>query len=194
MLESIKKNWATILLALISSTFLADLAGFIQVTKTLNQVEVSSIIKEIKESRDFYKSAYVSCNNDIIKTKSDVAILKSNIQILGAIDTDIPLPIWLKDLEGRFLFVNYEYEKLFLHNLGITKEQAIGKTDYELLEKSVARNRRHSDQLAYASESPIVVEQEYSVAGKPGVWRVVKYKRKLGNSVIGIGGYATKLR
>lgn len=49
--------------------------------------------------------------------------------------------IHLKDLEGRYILINRQFENLFLLN----KEQVLGKTDYDIFPKEVADTYRAND-------------------------------------------------
>ena len=48
---------------------------------------------------------------------------------------------YLKDLEGRHILVNREYERIS----GKTRDEILGKTDYDLVDRATAEAFRASD-------------------------------------------------
>ncbi|MBK5284821.1 MAG: CHASE3 domain-containing protein [Bacteroidia bacterium] len=67
--------------------------------------------------------------------------LKENKELLQRIIDNTTSVIFIKDLEGRYLLINEQYERLF----GITQEKIKGKTDYDLFPKDVADELRLAD-------------------------------------------------
>jgi PAS domain S-box-containing protein len=63
--------------------------------------------------------------------------------------------IYLKDMEGHYLFVNRQFENAF----GLQRKQAIGKRDEEILPKSVADVLWENDQCALTKHSPEELEE-----------------------------------
>ncbi|RQW78658.1 MAG: PAS domain S-box protein, partial [Methanothrix sp.] len=77
--------------------------------------------------------------------------------------------IFIKDLHGKYIQANPAMEKLF----GLTSEQIVGKTDYELFEKDAGAHIKDADHRVYAGE---VMEEEHtkSVNGVPHIFHVIK--------------------
>jgi len=67
--------------------------------------------------------------------------LKENKELLQRIIDNTTSVIFIKDLEGRYLLINEQYQRLF----SITQEQIKGKTDYDLFPKEVANKIRLAD-------------------------------------------------
>ncbi|HAJ62903.1 MAG TPA: hypothetical protein DCP31_29785, partial [Cyanobacteria bacterium UBA8543] len=63
--------------------------------------------------------------------------------------------IFIKDTEGRFLFINPQFEKLF----NITNEQFKGKTDYDLFDPEIADAVRENDRQVLTSLAPLEAEE-----------------------------------
>jgi len=72
------------------------------------------------------------------KLLEDLAKSKRDMQ---AIMDNSPAVIYIKDINGKYLFINRRYEILF----NTTREQTIGKTDYELFDKNVADVLKRND-------------------------------------------------
>lgn len=63
--------------------------------------------------------------------------------------------IFAKDLEGRYLFINARYEKLF----HVSKSDIIGKTDYAIFPADAASAFREADKNALQADRPIETEE-----------------------------------
>ncbi|MDD3814196.1 MAG: transporter substrate-binding domain-containing protein [Desulfocapsaceae bacterium] len=68
----------------------------------------------------------------------------------------IPDLVWLKDIQGRYLFCNSRFERLY----GAQEKDIIGKTDYDFVDKKLADFFRLHDQAAMAAGRPSVNEEE----------------------------------
>ncbi len=63
--------------------------------------------------------------------------------------------IYVKDLQGRYLLVNREYESLF----DIDREEVKGQTDYDIFPKEIADAFRKNDQMVLAAGRPLQSEE-----------------------------------
>ena len=63
--------------------------------------------------------------------------------------------IYLKDAEGRYLFVNRQFEKVF----GLRRERVMGKLDEEVLPPAAAKTLRGDDLLVVEARAPRELEE-----------------------------------
>ena len=92
---------------------------------------------------------------DITEIKqAQVALTESEARLQAILDNS-PVSIYLKDLQGRYLLINPECERLS----GFSREQLIGKTDYEILPRVVADEFRANDQQVLDTLTPLVQEE-----------------------------------
>lgn len=101
----------------------------------------------------------VGITEDITEQKEAELALQESEARLRAILDGIPFPIFLKDLEGRYLQVNTAY-------LGCNQEEILGKTDAELFPPEDALKFREQDQRAIQSPDPISCESVVSRNGR----------------------------
>ena len=92
---------------------------------------------------------------DITEIKQAQAALKESEARFQAILDKSPVSIYLKDLQGRYLLINPEAER----RSGFSREQVIGKTDYEFLPTTVADELRANDQEVLDTLTPLVREE-----------------------------------
>ena len=77
----------------------------------------------------------------------------------------LPLNVYLKSAEGRIEFLNAGA----LSFLGVTREEAIGKTDFDLFPHAIAEGLRKWDSEALAADRVIEAEEEVVVGGETRV-------------------------
>lgn len=73
---------------------------------------------------------------------------------LHSILDNSPTAVYLKDLEGRYMFANRQFRKFFGEN-----SQILGRTDYELFSLDAARMYRRNDQLVIKTGAPLETEE-----------------------------------
>jgi len=93
--------------------------------------------------------------------------------------------VFLKDEHFRHILVNKAYTKY----LGKKEHEIIGKTDFELLPKYMAKACRQSDLNALKSKSPFVSEE----LNKDRVYETRKFSVKMDKEKFGIGGYVREI-
>ena len=98
----------------------------------------------------------------------------------------LPVLAWLKDTEGRYLMVN----ESFAHYTGLSKEEIIGKTDYEIYPKEEADIYAASDRAVLSGCS-----QESFESLVNGQWKEEQKKLLCDESgtVIGVSGFCKNI-
>jgi PAS domain S-box-containing protein len=112
--------------------------------------------------------------------------LEEQRSLLRAIVDNSPAIVYAKDLEGRNLFVNAAWERLF----ATTREQVVGRTDFELFPAELAEAFRGNDLAVLAQGDAIdVVESDGA-----HTYLSVKFPlRRLTGEVYGICGISTDI-
>jgi PAS domain S-box-containing protein len=83
------------------------------------------------------------------------AALRERQDQLQAILDNSPAVIYLMDVENRYLLINRNYENLF----GLTKEQILGKSIYEIWSHEIADSFAANNQKVLEGGTPIKVEE-----------------------------------
>ncbi len=107
---------------------------------------------------------------------------------LGAIVDHAPLTVYLKDVQGTYLLVNREYERLSAR----PREQTLGRTDFDLLEEPVAQLFRDQDAQVVARGAPM--EFRETVPLPDGVHTFITSKfplRSEDGELLGVAGVCT---
>ena len=96
--------------------------------------------------------------------------LRESQRLLQAVADNSAAIIWVKDLEGRYLLINGNYENLF----GLRREEIIGRTDYELMPAEQADIFRAVDQQALVAGTAVQAEEAALRSGEPRTYLSVK--------------------
>ena len=108
---------------------------------------------------------------DISQRKEAERAVKRNEQFLDAIINAVPVPLYVKDRQHRWIIVNDAASKL----QGTSKADLVGRSDYDVFSADYARTAWEEDERALASELPLTVETAMQVPGQPQRW-VLKTK------------------
>lgn len=145
--------------------------------------------QENKEHKDRQDELY----KKIAEHEKKLSALNAKLLVMESSYMHIPLPSWLKDIDGTMLAVNDAYEMYFLIPNGFVKSDYIGKTDSDVWPGNVAQEFIGNDILTLQSEKKIWFGKETILIKDVDVsdnWRVLKYVRYAGNIAIGIAGIA----
>lgn len=107
------------------------------------------------------------------RTVADAAreALWDSQQLLQGIMNNTAAVVYAKDLQGRYIFVNRQYETLFHWS----KEGVTGKTDYDIFPKEAADAFRTNDQKVLAAGTPIQVEETVLHHDGPHTYISIKF-------------------
>ena len=121
------------------------------------------------------------------------ALRETQLRMQGILDNTSAV-IYVKGLDGRYLMVNRQYERLF----HVSSEEMRSKTDFDLFPHEMATVLRENDRQALHSETPIQFEER--VPHDDGEHRYVTVKFALldaehrPNAVCGISTDLTELK
>lgn len=97
----------------------------------------------------------ISTGIDITERKQAEKALRDSEQRLQAILDHSPAIIYLKDVEGRFLLINRQFEIV----LGIENSAIKGQTDYDIHSREIAEAIRENDRHVIALRRPYQYEE-----------------------------------
>lgn len=106
-----------------------------------------------------------------MNNKLDKLARKYTIEDLEGILDKIPYLVWLKDKEGKFIYVN----KSGAENMGLAKDEMIGRSDYEILDYNVAKKCYETDASLMENNNDLYNEEYINIDGQDRLYRVHKY-------------------
>jgi len=99
--------------------------------------------------------AYLMTRRDLkLRAQTDLELQENRARLQSILD-NMPAVIYLKDLEGRYLFVNRQFLKIN----GLTNENAIGKTIFDIAPREHAEIAQAHHQKILATQSAMEVEE-----------------------------------
>ncbi len=127
---------------------------------------------------------------DITEKRNTEKALKEKSQQMEAILDGTSTCIYLKHVKGKYMFINKQFEKLF----HISREEIIGKTDYDIFPRENADLFRKNDQIIIQTE--VTNEMEELVPQDDGIHTYISIKYPLYNiegDIYGICGISTDI-
>ena len=94
-------------------------------------------------------------SQNITKRKRAEIALLENTQMLEAILNNTSAVVYLKDLDGKYIFINHQFEVLF----HINNEQLKGKTDIAVHPEHIAKQLRENDLITIEQDKNIEFEE-----------------------------------
>ena len=110
-----------------------------------------------------------SYRNQLARKQAEDALRQSQQQLQDILDYS-PAAIYLKDAEGRYLRVNRRFEEL----TGISRQDALGKTDYDFFPPDLVRSWRAHDQTVLQTGTAMEFE-EVGIEAEPHTYFSVKF-------------------
>jgi PAS domain S-box-containing protein len=128
--------------------------------------------------------------SDITKSKQmDQALRESEAQFRAVVNNS-PTKIHIKDLDGRYLLVNPEAQKLF----GVTEEEARGKTTHEIFPEKQADYFGAHDQAVLETGQTIEQEEQWELDDGVHTYLMVKFPiRDDDDETVAIGAIGTDI-
>jgi PAS domain S-box-containing protein len=100
---------------------------------------------------------------DVTEALASTRLLRESEKLFREVLDHSGTVVFLKDLEGRHLFINRRFEKL----CGVNREAVLGKTDADIFPAELAARFRESDAVALQRKEPLEVEEELHLPGAP---------------------------
>lgn len=164
--------------------------------KKQNLSEFEQLINEYKELRNQLKSRVDHLESELERLKEterkqreEIVSLRNQLNLFESSHVDIPLPMWMKDTDGKMLFLNSNYEDMFLLPRGYNSSDYIGYKDHAVWSKEVADGFSKNDAKIMRTKRPFRSLERLDDVNGGTMWcEFLKYPRIINNKVIGISG------
>lgn len=111
---------------------------------------------------------------DVTEEDSIREVLKESEERQRYLLDNAPSVIYIKDIEGKYLFINRKYEELF----GVKNEDFVGKTDREIFDSAKAEELIANDKKVIESGHPIEFEELVPSDGVEHTYISIKFPLK----------------
>lgn len=150
-------------------------------------------IENLEKSEAENKKKIEELQHEVTSLRLEAESLKTRFIIFQSTHDSAPIPMWIKDNNGRVLSANKAYEDLFLKPRGYTLMDYVNKDDFSVWPKDIADEFRLNDQRVHKDGK--VWDGEETVVNEAGVryqCRIIKYPRYMAgiNEPFGIAGVA----
>jgi len=116
--------------------------------------------------------------------------VKESRSVLQSMLDNIPGIVFLKDLEGRYVFVNRKFEQIS----GLSRDQVKGKTVYDISPKELAEAADSHHKKVLATQGPVEVEESVLYPDGPHPHLAVKFPlRDATGKIYATGGISTDI-
>lgn len=93
---------------------------------------------------------------DITSSRQAQREIERREELLQGIMDNSSAVIYVKDREGRYLYINREFEKLF----GITRNRAVGRSDFAIFPPDSAQRFQENDRLVLSSGKARILDEQ----------------------------------
>lgn len=101
----------------------------------------------LRSDNELLRTENTELKAELLALRNHVREIDIELRILRAGYFESPLATWVKDDDGRMLFISEQYEKLFLTPIGKTRAEYIGNTDEVIWGEETAKDFRAHDQI-----------------------------------------------
>jgi hypothetical protein len=155
--------------------------------------ELRDVIQDRKEEIERLRILEKENTERIKSLEYKINSMESKIMLMESAHYDLPLPQWLKDLNGTMLSLNPEYERIFLTPLGLKADQYIGKNDVMVWGEETASHWRKLDNEVIKYRKHVFSHEMIPQGDNTFIpWEILKYPRFAGSVVIGVAGIALR--
>lgn len=175
-----------LVLAAISGGVVAAVLNYFTNARTAKKSEFDIVVATWQHDNDRLRNENAVLHTELQSLRLELADLRSKVILMESAHSDAPLPMWLKDINGRMLSVNKAYEESVLIPMGKTATDYIGKTDFDIWPKEIAAVFKKNDIEAIETGRAVWAIEE----GNGQKYQVIKYIRYAGNIKLGIAGIA----
>ncbi len=114
---------------------------------------------------------YGDLRREIDERRAAQNALQANQALLQAIVDNSTAAIFVKDRAGHYLLVNSLWET----TVGVSRHAALGRTDHEVFEREQADLFRANDELVFASEQPVEVDEPVLTTSGGRIYLALKF-------------------
>lgn len=128
-------------------------------------------VKDLSESK-------AELNKKVLDLQIENASLLARMIAFVSSHDSSPLPMWIKDRDGKMIACNKAYETIFLKPIGKKMSDYINKTDFDIWEEPVAEAFQKRDKEVFQTEKVVdCMELVPSEENPARLIRVIKYPR-----------------
>ncbi len=186
-------SFMPLILAAIGGGGLAALANYLLGKKKSEQDGFSMIFKKYEEDNKRLREAEAENRKELADLRGQVDELRRRQNLMDGSHSDLPIPHWIKTLDGSLITVNKSCYEVFIEPFGVSELDVVGKTDHEIFPQEIADYITLNDNEMVRKKRPITFIEDFVILGIPEKWCVIRYPIIKENVVIAKAGVAYKI-
>jgi PAS domain S-box-containing protein len=127
----------------------------------------------------------IGVSRDITDRKRAEAARRESEERLNAVVDNMPATVFLRDLEGRYILINRQYEA----HVGISRDEVRGKTVHDILPKDIAEETVDHDREVLEQDRAVERELVFPLEDGPHILAAAKFPlHDSAGRIVSIGG------
>lgn len=166
----------------------SNLQAFMAAQLEVNNQQ-SKDIERLKKEADRWRAQFIQISLENMELTAQLRQKINERQIVTRWVEDLPYAAWAKkrNEEGQLEIININ--ERFTSEFGLTKQKAIGFTDFELFDKKLATIYARDDEKVIATGVPLETTVDFAMPnGEVVKMKHVKYRIEFADGEYGVGG------
>jgi hypothetical protein len=188
-------NFLQIFLAITGGGGLGFFLNYLISKRQTDQSEFEILLKVWKEERLELKAERFDLlarerenSKKIKELTEELTKLKSKMMLLESAHFDLPLAQCVKDLDGTFLLINNEFDRMFVKPHGKKSSDCIGSDGVEIWGEKLMSEYREAEIEVIETKTPKhYTENGFDLNRKPTKWSTFRWPIYLGDKTIATG-------
>ena len=151
---------------------------------------IKNLEKEVTDLQQDIKRLHTARANRLLERTHLMAPENESFELFQSIMNFCPVAIYVKDLQGRYLMINKKCED----DTGLTIEQIIGKTDFDIFPEEIATKFKSNDEEIIKSKTDRYWEEELILKDDRKIFLSAKFPLSKSNGIpFGVCGISTDI-
>jgi len=153
-----------------------------------SRIDFNTLLTELRNDNAYLREENKEYRKSIDELREEITIIRSKMQTFESGQMDLPLPMWLKDLDGKMLSFNRAFVDIFLKRYEIEEHKYLGNYDHDVWPADVAATFKLHDDWVKKHKKVWKGKEVMVMEGETIFLETVKYPRYAGRTLIGVGG------
>lgn len=169
-LKSTKQNQVLIILICI--------IGFSYYNSIDTAEKYKSTIEILEANQKILEAKNIELEKRLNKLTAEIIVFKAS-------EDNLPIPQWIKSIDGKFIWVSIEFEKKYLTSQGLKAVDVIGRYESDFIAPEMAQKFIAQDLKVLRQKRPITFKDVFFLDRSI---TITKYPYKVGKEILGIAG------
>lgn len=184
-LPAMNFDWISAVIGVVGATLIPAILKLFTYNREQGRSDFTLVVSELQKQIDVQRT-------ELTELKIENKELRIRVQMLESGVDEIPCPMWVKDINHRYAWVNTAYEHDFLYPLKKTISDIVGKTDEQAWNGEIAQKLNELDNALQTGEDKSAHAEGVKFDGLSHKYTIFKFRRYQGSMQIGYVGLAIR--